>query len=271
MDELEIMRHQRLTKTLESKNRRFVIVWLLLYVVVGLIFIAFAGVQIGKYSLERARIDATSAMLSIGTPQPVAGPGPAPSTAGSAPVDGPLYADKQISDGVYILRGMLEVLPEALAKDKSGNSGASVEWSKFANIAIDKLVGAGKMTVKEANSLRQELLKPTIDVGVYAAKAAVDRFISGKAPAKSENTDKAGAGSNVGNHVEITMYGVKEHIAVVPAKAKPKSPTKPVSCDKAPVTDKRRIPPEAACKTNQDVNLGRELAEPKASQSTASF
>jgi hypothetical protein len=239
--------------SLELKNHRFNLIWRLLYIVIGLTFIAFSGVQTGKYLLERARIDVTRAALSTGVNQHV-------EVATSAPVSAPFPADKQVSVGVYILREMLEILPETLVKDKSGSSGASVEWGKFATTAIDKLVGAGKMTVKEANSLRQELLKPTIDVGVYASKAAVDRFISGKVAAKSETADKAGVASAVGNHVEITMYGGKEHVAV----AMPKPPTKPAPCDKAPATDKKPTLPQAACKTSQAVQPAVPLPDRKA-------
>lgn len=257
MNALEIkLKHRLLMNSLELKKRRFDLIWRLLYIVIGLTFIAFSGVQTGKYFLERARIDVTRAALATGVNQHKA-------VATSAPAGAPPPADKQVSVGVYILREMLEILPETLAKDKSGSSGASVEWGKFANTAIDKLVGAGKMTVKEANSLRQELLKPTIDVGVYASKAAVDRFISGKVPAKPETADKAGAASAVGNHVEITMYGVKERVAVVPPKATPKPPTKPAPCDKATATDKKPTLPEAACKTSQAVQPAAPLAGPQ--------
>lgn len=251
MSSLEAEEPARLEAGFESRRRWFDQIRPIILVVICLTFLAFVGVQTGKFFLEKARIDAVLTAALSGASYSVTG-NRAPLTKEiTAQVASPLPADKRVSQGVYTLREMLEVLPPTLAKADSGISRTSVEWGKFAMAAIENLADAGKITLDEANSLRDELLKPTIDVGVYASKAAVDRFISGKTSVESKVSEKADVSAPaVGNYVEININSAKERVAVTGPKSKPKPPARPSPCIATPVKDKGIVLPEASCKAS---------------------
>lgn len=236
--------------SIASRSRWFDQIRPIIIIVICLTFLAFAGVQTGKFFLEKARIDAGRTASSSGAGHSGTGNRAPSGKEITAQVASPLIADKRVSQGVYTLREMLEVLPLTLAKADSGISRTSVDWGKFAMVAIENLADAGKITLDEANSLREELLKPTIEVGVYASKAAVDRFISGKTSAESKVSEKAGVGAPAGNYVEINIIAAKERVAVTGPKSKPKSPTNPSPCIAAPVKNKGIVLHEASCKAS---------------------
>jgi hypothetical protein len=250
MSSLEAEERVWLETSIELRRRWFDQIRQIILIIICLTFLAFAGVQTGKFFLEKARIDAVRTAVLIGASYSGTEIRAPSAKEITAQVASPLLADKPVSQGVYTLREMLEVLPLTLAKADSGISRTSVEWGKFAIAAIENLADAGKITLDEANSLRKELLKPTIEVGVYASKAAVDRFISGKKSAESTASEKASVGAPAGNYVEITINTAKEHVAVTGPKSKPKPLTKPSPCTATPVTDKGIVLPEASCKAS---------------------
>jgi hypothetical protein len=252
MSSLEAEERVWLETSIELRRRWFDQIRQIILIVIWLTFLAFAGVQTGKFFLEKARIDAVRTAALSGANYSVTGIRAPSAKEITAQVASPLLADKRVSPGVYTLREMLEVLPLTLAKADSGISRTSVEWGKFAIAAIENLADAGQITLDEANSLREELLKPTIEVGVYASKAAVDRFISGKTSAESKVSEKAGVGAPAGNYVEITINATKEHVAIVGPKRKPKPLTQPSPCAATPVKDKNKeiVIAEASCKAS---------------------
>lgn len=226
-----------------------------------MLFIAFAGVQIGKYSLEKERL----ALEWERARRQVPAPGEVTIQSGSTPgktAGGAATASDQPSPGVYVLRDLLDILPQILPQTKDGKLALPPNWGTK---VTDALVQTGKMTAEEAIKLRGEITKALLDVGVDGAKAVIDRFIRGKEETKSGNPERVAAGG-VGNHVEITINGQKDYlpapriIVEPPPRIRPKPPkpapkpapcaAKPPPCPAAPCDkagDAKTAPGPASC------------------------
>lgn len=102
--------------------------------------------------------------------------------------------------GFTILRDLVE---KGLPAVGTGAGGAEKRSTSAIGAVIDALVSAGQITATEAKSLKNDLQKAGIEIGVDAAKALIDRFI------KVHEKPQAGsgaAGQTFQGATQVNMY-----------------------------------------------------------------
>lgn len=102
--------------------------------------------------------------------------------------------------GFTLLRDLIE---KGLPAVGTGAGAAEKRSTSAIGSVIDALVAAGQITATEAKSLKSDLQKAGIEIGVDAAKALIDRFI------KVHEKPQAGAGAagqTIQGATQVNMY-----------------------------------------------------------------
>ncbi len=111
---------------------------------------------LGALELERIRLD--KAVLPSTAPLSVSGP-----NTGANNVAG--------------LELLKHLIAEGAASPREGSGNSSKRSTSAISAIIDGLVSAGQLTTGMAKSLKDDLQKAGLEIGVDAAKALIDRFI----------------------------------------------------------------------------------------------